>query len=75
MIAPEAELKAIKVGKWAGVVAMAWALAFFFFRSEFSPTVFWALLISVAALIIGVPSWLSGRRAKREHLENQDPSA
>ena len=72
MIDPATEIQAGRSGLLPGVLLVTWGVGFSFFREEFSPAVFWTLLVSVAILIIGVPSWLLGRRAKREYLESQN---
>jgi hypothetical protein len=37
--------------------------------------VFWTVLLGVGILLLTIPIWLLGQRAKREHLKKQAPSA
>ncbi len=70
---PAFQLRAYKAGLLPGIVLVVWAVVFSFFRSDMSPMVFWSVFVSVALLIVLVPSWLVGQRAKRDYLERQRP--
>ena len=72
---PESHLKTHKVGTLLGILVIVWSVVFSLFKSSFSPLVFWTVLLGVSILLITIPSWLLGRRAKREHLKKQAPSA
>jgi hypothetical protein len=72
---PESHLKAHKVGTLMGILLIVWSVVFSLFKSSFSPWVFWTVLLGVGILLITIPSWLLGQRAKREHLKKQAPSA
>ena len=71
MLSPAVQLTASKVGMLAGILLVVWAVVFSLFKSSLSPLVFWWVLISVSILIVAVPSWLVGQRARRKHLEKQ----
>jgi len=75
IISPATELRASRAGILPGIVLVVWAVAFWFFKSSMAPSVYWTVLVSVSLLIVAVPSWIVGRRARREYLERNPPSA
>ena len=72
---PETQLRASKVGTLIGILLVVWAIVFSLYESSLSPPVYWTVSIGVGILLITIPCWLVGQRAKREHLEKQGPSA
>ena len=74
-LSPAAQFRASNVGMLAGILLVVWAVVFSLFKSSLSPLVYWWVLFSVGIMIVAVPSWLAGQRARREHLEKQTPSA
>ncbi len=56
-------------GTLPGIVLLVWAVSFSLFKSDIPSTVFWLVFVSVSLLIVLVPSWLAGQRAKRTYLE------
>ena len=72
---PETQLRISKVGTLIGILLVVWTVVFSLYESSLSPLVYWTVSIGVGILLVSIPCWLVGQRAKREHLEKQDPSA
>ncbi len=71
---PETQLRASKVGTLIGILLVVWAVVFSLYKSSLSPSVYWTLSIGVGILLVTIPCWLVGQRAKREYLAKQDSS-
>ena len=74
-LSPETQLRASKVGTLIGILLVVWAVVFSLSKSSLSPSVYWTVGIGVSILLVTIPCWLVGQRARREHLEKQNPSA
>ena len=73
VVPPTTYQRASRVGKLAGILLLSWGITFSFFKASFSPSVYWMVFIGVGLLIVVVPCWLVGQRAKRQHLREQAP--
>ena len=73
IVSPVTQLRASNVGMFAGLLLVVWAVVFSFFKTSFSPWVYWSVFTGVGILIVAVPSWLVGQSARREHLKKQTP--
>ena len=62
-------------GVLPGLVLVVWAVVFSLYESSLSPSVYWTVITGVGILLITIPCWLVGQRARREYLEKQDPPA
>ncbi len=74
-ITPQMKLKAIRTGSIAGLVLIAWAVVFYFFKDKLSPIVFWTLFCSVSILIVAIPSWRIGQLARKDYLQKKNTNA
>ena len=72
---PETQLRASKIGTVVGILLVVWAVVFSLYESSLSPSIYWTVSAGVGILLITIPCWLVGQRARREYLEKQDPSA
>ena len=71
-ITPQTTLNAIRTGSIGGFVLVAWAVVFsYFFKDRLSPIVFWTLAGSVSILIVAIPSWSIGQRARKDYLQKK----
>ena len=79
ILPPETLLGASKVGTLVGILLLVWAVVFSLSKSSLSPSlspsVYWTVGIAVSILLVTIPCWLVGQRARREHLEKQNPAA
>lgn len=73
-LSPKSQLRASKVGTLVGILLVVWTVVFSLSGSSLSPSVYWTVSIGVGILLVTIPCWLVGQRARREHLEKQDPS-
>jgi len=75
ILPPETLLRASKVGTLIGILLVVWAGVFSLYESSLSSSVYWTVGIAVSILIVTIPCWLVGQRAKREYLKKRDPAA
>lgn len=75
ILPPKTWLRAARVGTLAGILLVTWAVGFSLFESNLSPLSSWTVRTGVGLLIVAIPCWLIGRRARREYLAKQDPPA
>jgi hypothetical protein len=74
-LSPDAALRASRFGVVPGIVLVLWGAGFWQMRPHLAPVVFWVTWVAVALLIVAVPSWWAGQRAKRAFVGEREQAS